>query len=499
MENFVDRFKEIEQKKQEYKNMPKEELAKKLFYSFKEFVRWVHLQTYETEFIFEPVHDIIIQSLQDYAEGKQKERNLAICVSPGSGKSVLTRYFIDWCFTRNPSVKFLYISATEKVMKELSTEARNVLLLPAWQELFGVEIDSSKLSGAESSKTNWVLKSGGISSGLTASTSYGNVLGISAGNPNTPGFTGGLILDDFQTLDVITQEYQRNSDIDRFKLLLKRRRGNRTGCIVVMQRLCLGDLVDFIKENYKESKTDDWKIIEVPELYEENGKLKARCPFNRSVEELLEIKEKDPFVFWSQHQQQPIQLGGQWFKDEYFRYYEELPKEFVTTFISTDFAFKKGEDRDFTVLGHWGVGMDNNLYLIDSVRFKDDSVGVKKRLIDFFNQSRQRSLYISKIYVEKSVANTAFIPDIAREHPEMNFIETCKSGMNNKILYIKTAREFFESARVYFNARKVPSEIINELKLWSPDGSALHDDCCDMVAQAVHEGLGNLQRNSIFI
>lgn len=495
----MDRFKLAQEKIDAYAKMPKEELMRKLYYSFKEYVKWVHLHTYEAEFILEEVHEIIIDSLQKYAEGKLPTRNLAICVCPSAGKSCLMRYFITWCFMRNPSVKFLYISATDKVMKELSTEARNILLLPAWQELFGVEIDNSRLTGSESSKTNWVLKSGGISSGLTAATSYGNVLGVSAGNPNTPGFKGGLILDDFQTLDVITQEYQRNKDIERFKLLQNRRRGSSIGTIVIMQRLCLGDLVDHIKQNEANKKEDGWTVIEVPELYEKDGVYKARCPYVRSVDALLEIKEKDPFLFYSQHQQAPIQLGGQWFKEEYFKYYSELPKNFVMNFISTDFAFKKGEDRDFTVLGLWGIGEDYNLYLIKYLRFKDDSVGVKKKLIEFFESAKRICPYISKICVEKSVANTAFIPDIAREHPEMNFVDSNKSGMNNKVLYIKTAREFFEAGRVYFNENDKPTEILNELLLWSPDGSSAHDDACDMVAQAIHEGLGGLQNNSIFI
>ena len=491
----MDRFESAEKKKQFYASMDKTELRTKLISSFRFFVEWVHIQTYETDFIFEEVHEIIIDTYQKYAEGKLNKRNLAICTAPGSGKSVLNRYFIDWCFTRNPSCKFLYISATDKVMKELSTEARNILLLPAWQELFGIEIDNSKLSGAESSKTNWVLKSGGISSGLTAATSYGNVLGISAGNPNTRGFGGCLILDDFQTLDAITQEYQRNKDIERFKFLQKRRRGFNTGTILIMQRLCLGDIVDYIKQN----ESEDWHIVEIPELYKVDGEYRARCPFNRSVEELLKLKEKDPFTFFSQHQQAPIQLGGQWFKEEWFKTYSTLPPSPRMVFITTDFAFKKGEERDWSVFGLWIIGEDNNLYLVDWMRFKDDSIGVKAKLIEFFQKAREKYRHISKICVEKSIANTAFIPDIARNNPAMNFVETSKSGMNSKVLYIQTAREFFEAGRVFFPEQNKPTDIINEHLLWSPDGSAQHDDCCDMVAQAVHEGLGKLSINSIKI
>lgn len=495
----MDRFETAELKKQAYAEMDKGELINKLYYSFRDYVEWVHIQTYGAEFIFEEVHEIIIDTLQKYAEGKIEERNLAICVNPGAGKSTIMRYFITWCFMRNPSAKFLYISATDKVMKELSTEARNILLLPAWQELFGVEIDNSKLTGAESSKTNWVLKSGGISSGLTAATSYGNVLGISAGNPNTRGFCGGLILDDFQTLDAITQEYLREKDIQRFKFLQRRRRGTKIGTIVIMQRLCIGDLVHYIKNNEMHKKQDGWKIIEVPELYEKDGKYMSRCPYVHSVEELMEIKESDPFTFFSQHQQAPIQLGGQWFKEEHFRYYNEEPTDYRIAFISTDFAFKKGEDRDWSVFGLWVVGNDNRLYLIDYERFKDDSVGVKYKLVEFFKRSKERYKRLTKIYVEKSIANTAFVPDIARENPAINFIETSKSGMNTKVLYIKTAREFFEAGRVLFSANQKPTDIINEHLLWSPDGSSAHDDCCDMVAQAIHEGLGKLQLNSINI
>ena len=230
----------------------------------------------------------------------------------------------------------------------------------------------------------------------------------------------------------------------------------------------------------------------------EDGTYRSTCERVMSVEELLKMKENDPYKFYAMYQQEPIQTGGTFFHESDFQYYQSLP-QMQQTFIATDFAFKKEQSADRTVFMHLGLGIDNNVYLLKYIAFRDDVIGVAKRFVEFFFESRTRDPNLSTIIVEKSVANMALIPTIVAEHPYMNFVEFSKSGMNNKIQYIKAAREFFLGKRVFFPEEPKPTDLINETLLFSADGSAEHDDAIDCLSQGLHWIFGNMSQNSIFI
>jgi len=210
------------------------------------------------------------------------------------------------------------------------------------------------------------------------------------------------------------------------------------------------------------------------------------------------MKENDPYKFYSMYQQEPIQTGGSFFHESDFQYYTALPK-MQQTLIATDFAFKKEQNRDRTCFMHLGLGIDNNVYLLDYIAFRDDVIGVAKRFVEFFFKSRERDPQLMTIVVEKSVANMALIPSIQAEYPFMNFVEFSKAGMNNKIQYIKAAREFFLGKRVFFPENPKPTMLTNEMMLFSTDGSAENDDMVDCLSQGLHWIFGNMQQNSIFI
>ena len=180
----MDKFEIGKKRLAEFDAMPQRDLAYALLKDFRLYVEWIHLQAYGCPFIFEEVHYTIIKALQEFTEGKFVTRNLGINVSPGVGKSTICQYWISWCFARCRSSMFLYVNAVEQIVKELSTNTRDLLLLPAWQRLFGVEIDNTKLTGSQTSKTRWSLKSGGLNSGLIAKTTSSNLLGLNAGNPD---------------------------------------------------------------------------------------------------------------------------------------------------------------------------------------------------------------------------------------------------------------------------------------------------------------------------
>lgn len=484
----------------EYDAMDQHELGVRMLTDFKTYVDWIHLQAFGCPFVMEPVHFTIIQALQDFADGKFKTKNLAINVCPGIGKSTLVQYWISWCFARCRSSMFLYVNAVESVVKELSSHTRDLLLLPAWQKIYGVEIDNTRLSGAQTSKIRWSLKSGGLNSGLIAKTLSSTILGLSAGNPNADGFPGCLLIDDPEGTDTITQEYQRNQVHSIYSQGLKsRRRGTHVGTVLIQQRLHIEDLTGWLKEVEADDPDDTWTFISVPALYQkENGEWASACSRIISVSELQTMREKDPYKFYSMYQQEPITLGGNYFHEDDFRYYTELP-EMQTTFVSTDFAFKKEENYDRTVFLHWGLGIDNKLYLLNWDLFREDVLGVKKRFVEFMKKCREQYPLLSTVVVEKSVANTAFLPDLVAEHPYFNFIPFSKSGMNNKVMFIKASREFFISEKVWFPKSPKPTDLIKETLMFSIEGTAPHDDAPDAMALGIHYIFSNLEMNSLFI
>lgn len=483
-------------RKQRYDSMDLHWLAYRMLTNFRMYVDWIHLQIYGCPFVFDEVHFEIIQALQDFADGKFPTRNLAINVFPGIGKTTLLQYWISWCFARCRAAMFMYISAVEDIAKELSAGTRDIMLVPQWQRAYGVEIDNSKLSGSQASKKRWQLKSGGKNSGLIARTTSSSLLGLSAGNPNADGFPGCLAVDDPQGSEIITQQYAREQTIQIYKGALEsRRRGTKIGTVLVQQRLHQNDLTGYLKR----TEPEDWTFISVPALRQRaDGSYYSTCERVMGVPELLKMKDNDPYKFYSMYQQEPIQTGGTFFHESDFQYYQALP-QMQQTFIATDFAFKKEQSRDRTCLMHLGLGMDNNVYLLDYIAFRDDVIGVAKRFVEFFFKSRERDPNLMTIIVEKSISNMALIPILVAEYPFMNFVEFSKAGMNNKIQYIKAAREFFLGKRVFFPENPKPQDLINETLLFSADGSAEHDDLPDCLSQGLHWIFGNMEQNSIFI
>ena len=155
--------------------MDRFELAKSLLLDFKKYVKWIHRIAQGSEYDMTEGHARLCDKLQEYAEGRNKKRNLMVNVSPGFGKSLLIQYFITWCFARSKHCMFCYIAYGERLIKKLSRESRNLMMMPEWEDLFGKEMDPG-----DKSVLNYHLISGGVRSGLTAGTISSAILGLDA-------------------------------------------------------------------------------------------------------------------------------------------------------------------------------------------------------------------------------------------------------------------------------------------------------------------------------
>ena len=467
----------------------KYELAKKLLLNFKEYVIWIHRLAQGTEYDMTSGHILVCDKLQERAEGKNKKRNLMINVSPGFGKSLLLQYFITWCFARSKHCMFCYVAYGDRLIKKLSRESRNLMMLPEWEELFGKEMDPG-----DKSVLNYHLISGGVRSGLTAGTISSAMLGLDAGNPGSPDgtYSGDLLLDDINSPEVINSVHEQIGTPEIYqRKLATRRRTPTTGTICIMQRHHVNDFAGWVLKN----EPEEWETVIVPALNEAG---ESFYPKRYPKEELERLQKQNPYMFAAMYMQKPVENYGAYFHPEWIQTFRTTPEAFQKVFITTDFGMSanKGDKSLFTC---WGLASDNNLYLLRSRMGKWEVPDAKKHCIDFFIHCKASFRQCRRVYVENTLSGIGFIQEMRRECPEMAIVPLRRGAKKNKMNRVDSAMTWLEAGRIYFREADpnfVPLRA--ELLAWSPSDKNPTDEICDCLGDAA-EIAYNTKTSSIFV
>lgn len=454
------------------------ELAKRLVLDFKAYVVWVHELAQNVEYDMTPSHIKICDTLQKYADGKNEKRNLMINCPPGTGKSLLLQYFITWCFARNKNNMFCYVAYGERLIKKLSRDSRNLMMLPEWEELFGKEMDPN-----DKSVLNYHLISGGVRSGLTAGTVSSALLGLDAGVPGVEGFSGGLLMDDANSTSVLTSVHEQIELPDIYqRKLATRRRTPTTPTIATQQRICENDFSGWILKN----EPEDWEFLIIPAL-DEGGE--SFYPKRYPKEELEKLQKQNPYMFAAMYQQAPIENYGAYFHEEWIRTYRANPDDFSKIFITTDFGFTTTGDK--SVFCCWGLAKDNNLYLLRSLQGKWESPDAKKYFVDFFRRCNSAYRQCRRVYIENTLSGLGFIQEMRRECPQMAIIPLKRGAKKNKQNRAESAMTWLEAGRVYFREADpnfVPLRA--ELLAYNPADKNPKDEWCFVAGTKIMTAFG---------
>lgn len=306
---------------------------------------------------FKDFHTLLIEKLQAIAEKRNEKRNLMLNLPVGSGKSLLVEFFISWCFARSPAAKFVYVSHSQDLIEKLSGETKEMINSPEWQQMFGFTLRKD-----EHSKTAYSFEGAGNRTGMSAASMGSALTGIDAGNPNVSDdeFGGALIIDDPMDVKKATSEVEKEKTIRAYTDKLSTRlRTPQTPIIAIMQRIDVGDLASYIIKN----EAEHWDIVKVPALTDDE---ESFYPERFPKQQLLELREKNPVLFFSQYQQEPIVPGGNLFKD-YMIQQGGVPEGIEMTFITSDTAYKEKQENDYTVICAWGI-KQGQLYLLEIIR-----------------------------------------------------------------------------------------------------------------------------------
>ena len=76
----------------------------------------------------------------------------------------------------------------------------------------------------------------------------------------------------------------------------------------------------------------------------------------------------NPYDIQSQYYLNPIDPAQRKFKDEWIKYYDDLPKGLSEYLLCDPASQVKKKTSDFTVMERWGVDADMNFYLLDGIR-----------------------------------------------------------------------------------------------------------------------------------
>ena len=413
-------------------------------------------------------HLTVIKKLQGLVDGTNEKRNLALCLPVGSGKSLLTEYFISWCFARSRDNAFVYTSHSEDLITKMSAEIRSICTFPMWQRLFGWVLKKD-----DRQKTNFSFEGAKNRTGLRAKAINSAITGLDAGNPAVDGFSGALIIDDPMDAGNAIYEIERENVSRIYKeKLATRRRTPKCPTILIMQRLHPEDLAGWAEKNEPEL----WDIVKVKALNDDGTSFwEERYP----ASELEILQKRQGALFQAQYQQEPVITGGSVIKTEWFKYYQQHPK-YERIFMTSDTAMKANEWNDYSVLQLWGK-YQNGLYLIDMIRGKWEVPDLIQKTRDFVKKYRlwENRILLSALYVEDRGSGVGLIQQLRRETSVP--ILPLKPNKKDKVTRAKEIAYYIESGMVFLPQDKDYSfnrELLTEVELFSGDGSAKHDDQC---------------------
>lgn len=443
-----------------------------------------------------------------------ESQNVIFNITPGSGKTeIFSIHMSPYASIKSPKVRNLNLSFSDGLVQQNSNRIKEIIGSPEWQELW-----PGKLAKASAKDLIVNDANGKVRLQVNSRSIGGQVTGLRGGYMDE-GFTGMLVLDDPDKPDDMFSKVRRDAMHMRLKNTVRSRRmKDTTPIVMVQQRLHVNDSTWFmtnggmggiefkvvsipalVTEEYRESLPDwlkpefDRDVLTSEPVYIDGVAHYSFWPAKESAKDLLALREADPYTFASQYQQQPIALGGNVFKTEWFQIYGSgdkatLPKpdRFEYTFITGDTAQKAGELNDYSVFCYWGM-YKNRVYFIDGVRGKWEAPDLETNFVAFVNQCWKRNKEcgtLRRIHIEDKASGTGLIQGAQKKLPiQVNPVQR----NTDKVTRAMDAAPVMRAGRVALpeNHPMLP-EIVAETAAFTFDDSHPNDDIVDNIVDAVN-------------
>lgn len=465
---------------------------------FETWFRYVFKAVEQTNFIKEPIH----ASLFDYIERiyKQKVTRLNINIPPRAGKTTLATYLLVYALTINPKSNIIYTSYSQSLLADIALRVRDILENPIYKAMYpnNISYENEEVSPEDDFWLDYLRKETGKNTysakkiitaqgGICLFSSIGSqITGYGAGIRNAKGFTGALIIDDANKPDDIYHTTLRNKVIRYFSgTLLSRLNNSNVPIINIQQRLHLEDLSGVLENKYQ------FETLKRP-LVDENGV--CQLPSQYSEERIRELKV-DNYVFQSQYQQEPIILGGQVIKREWFGYYKTSTDHgYKKIVIAADTAISAKEHADYTCFLVGGVTPQNKLHILEMVHGKWEYPELKQQAISVFNrwQLDKRRTSASSIVIENRASGQQLLQDFKKAGLPVRAVDVTKdklSRVEEVLDHIANGNVLLPESEQYSNN----PVFLAECEAFTRDMAHSHDDIVDTLCHLINNTIAHRQ------
>lgn len=364
-------------------------------------------------------------------------KRLVINIEPRSGKTELMIHFIAWCLARYPDCNFIYTSYAHNLAAKQTSIVRDIMMMQEYHELFPETVISSSTSAKDEFETT----SGGSVYAVGAG---GAITGRGAGIRGCERFGGGIIIDDSIKPNDATSDTIREGVNEWFPntVLSRRNDGDNTPIFFIGQRVHEADLPGKLLNG--DIDGHDWERLILPSINEDGNYL---IPDNKSL--IDGLRDKSPYVYASQYQQDPTPAGGSIFKESDFTFIDEPP--FVASFITADTAETDKTYNDATVFSFWGlykIGLVWGVHWIDCREIWVEPKDLENEFMSFWAACMRHDTQPTRIAIERKSTGVT-LSSVLRKIPGLNIVDIERNRASGS----KTAR--FLAAQPYIAAHQV--------------------------------------------
>ena len=464
-QEFLDKRKEEDIEKELKAKEAKRELAKREL-ARRHLIDFVNYRfpSYQTNWH----HRVLADALERVEKGELKR--LIVNMPPRHGKSELVSVnFPAWVMGRNKDRSVMAASYAASLATDFGRKVRNIMDDQDYKLLF-----NTRLAEDSQSKGSW------------ATNGRGEYNAVGVGGSLTGKGASILIIDDpHKSREEADSEIVNESVWDWYKGTARTRLTPDGAIVIVMTRWKDNDLCGRILEESKQQSSEQWEVITMPAIAEEEEEHRkdgeALWGNHFTLENLEQVRQDiGNYEFASQYQQNPVNRETQLFKRDMFRHMslEELKKKQTSCYITIDSALSKKKKSDNTgVCINW---VDNeNVWHLKAYKVKVDPNELIHLIFDLWTVYKPVA-----IGLEETMMTQAIDPFLTVEMAKRNVfpnVVPLKHGGVNKDVRIKGLLPRYERGYIV-HLDGLCRDLEAELERFP---SSAHDDVMDATAYQI--------------
>ena len=397
---------------------------------------------------------------------------LIIEAPPQHGKSEAITDVISWIAGRNPHLRTIYASFSERLGVRANLKLQRLYSKKVYQDIFPETRINSKnvATGVNYLRNREILEYCEKGGYFRNTTVQGSITGES--------LDLGVIDDPIKGREAANSETTRNKTWEWFTDDFFTRFSEDAGFLMILTRWHVDDPAARLIANNPRVKVLKYKAIaEVDEKHRKAGE--ALIPEHKSIEFLLERKRIMGSSFDALYQQNPVIKGGNFFNTDWIKYVKRdiiNDIKFEKRFITVDTALKAKEQNDYTVYSAFGV-FEKRLYLLDMFRGKPLSKAREITAKDFYN--RNNAYPFKGMYIEQKASGV----DLFQRMKEDGYMVYEVERNVDKVFRAEQVAPYIETYGLYI-VEDLPN-ITDFLGEYTAFPNALHDDMIDTLIDGV--------------